>query len=268
MPRKKRVRSTPISDSEILAMYEVILPLIYDNPERLDVAYQINRRILALIPFNFLHYVMQDKPLPKRFDTLIETWSGFGHGKQVPDISMVPATETEPDEAFEESVRRNYSKVIEQHILTYPESKDFHYHKIESRMYPRIVVGFFRDKNAHSNNRFTKVEIERFDQLTPHVLRLFRVALTQVQQSEAFKYFDSFAKIGSQLATEYELSDAEVRLIPDILFGYSIEEIAERQFVSLATVKTHVNHILKKTGTKSRLDFIGKFFTSPDHVQL
>jgi DNA-binding CsgD family transcriptional regulator len=268
MPEKKRTRSNSISAEEILAMYEVILPLIYDNPEGLDVAFQINKEVLALIPFNFLHYAMEGESLPKRFTTHIETWSGFGHDEQDPNISVVPAKEAEADDTFDESVKRNYRQVIDRHIAAHPSSKEFYYHRIESRVYPRIVVGFFRDKNAHSNNRFTKEEIERFDQLTPHVLRLFRVALTQVQQSEAFKYFDSFAKIGSQLATEYELSDAEVRLIPDVLFGYSIEEIAERNFVSPATIKTHVNHILKKTGTKSRLDLIGKFFTSPDHVQL
>jgi DNA-binding CsgD family transcriptional regulator len=268
MPEKKRTRSNSISAEEILAMYEVILPLIYDNPEGLDIAYQINKQVLSFIQFDSLHYIMEGESLPKRFSTHIETWSGFGHDEQDPNISVVPAKETEADDTFEESINRNYRQVIDRHIAAHPASKEFYYHRIESRVYPRIVIGFFRDKNARPDNGFTPEEIHCFDGLAPHILRLFRVVLTQVQQTEAFKYFDSFAKIGSRISAEHDLSEAETNLIPDILFGYSSEEIAERHFVSLATVKTHVNHILKKTGTKSRLDFIGKFFTSPGHVQL
>ena len=268
MPKKKHTRLNPISAEEILAMYEAILPLLYDNPEGLDIAYQINKQVLALIPFNFLHYAMEGESLPKRFETHIETWSGFGNSEQAPGISVVPAKGTELDEAFEETVKHNFRQVIDRRIAADPASKEFYYHKIESRSFPKIAVGFFRVKNVLGDNGFSSEEIQRFDQLAPHILRLFRVVLTQVEHRESFKYFDSFAKIGSRISEEQGLSEAETKLLPDILFGYSSEEIAERNFISLATVKTHVNHILKKTGTKNRLDFIGKFFTSPEHVQL
>ena len=268
MPAKKKARTKAISDSDVLAMYEAIIPLIYDNPERLYVAYQINRRILTFVPFKFLHYIMEGEGMPKRFATNITTLSGFGHSEQDPNISVVPVKEAVSDEAFDESVQRNYRTIVQSYMVAHPDSKEFHYHRIESRVYPQIVVGFFRVKDARDDNNFSKEEIECFDQLTQHIFKLFRVALTQVQQSEAFRYFDSFAKIGSRITIEYSLSESETKLIPEILFGYSTEEIAERNFVSLATVKTHINHILKKTGTKSRLDFIGKFFTSPDHVQM
>jgi DNA-binding CsgD family transcriptional regulator len=152
--------------------------------------------------------------------------------------------------------------------MKFPEISQFHYMRVESKTHPRVVIGFFRDQDVRSGNAFTRIEKKILDQLTPHVIPLFRAVLNQVYLSRSFQYFSAFAQLGSKLANDYNLSDSEVKLVPDILFGYSSEEIAERQFVSLATVKTHIGHILKKTGTKSRLEFIGKFFTSPEHVQL
>jgi DNA-binding CsgD family transcriptional regulator len=51
---------------------------------------------------------------------------------------------------------------------------------------------------------------------------------------------------------QYGLSPREREVIPLLNQGLSNREIAEKLFVSLATVKTHIHNIYEKTGTKSR----------------
>lgn len=54
------------------------------------------------------------------------------------------------------------------------------------------------------------------------------------------------------LGLKYELSNKEQKVFMYLVQGFSNKEIAEQLNVSLSTVKTHVSHILSKTGKQSR----------------
>ncbi|EKY4195929.1 helix-turn-helix transcriptional regulator [Vibrio harveyi] len=54
------------------------------------------------------------------------------------------------------------------------------------------------------------------------------------------------------LGAKYELSTKEQKVFMYLVQGYSNKEIAGQLSVSLSTVKTHVSHILSKTGKQSR----------------
>jgi DNA-binding CsgD family transcriptional regulator len=269
--KKKSGGTKMIAAEDILAMYDAVIPLLSDNPQGLDIPDQINKWMLQFVPYDFGHYVMDD-PTPnsdhRRLGLISEKWERFEQEDVARSLSIYPTSLGTAGITFDEEIEKNYQSAIDRHKIKFPEIHHFHYHRIESKTYPRIVIGFFRNKDSRSNNAFTREEKEIFAQATPYIIPLFRAVLNQVYLSQSFQYFSAFAQLGSKLAQDYNLSDTEVKLIPDILFGYSNEEIAERQFVSLATVKTHISHILKKTGTKSRLEFIGKFFTSPESVKL
>jgi DNA-binding CsgD family transcriptional regulator len=56
------------------------------------------------------------------------------------------------------------------------------------------------------------------------------------------------------LVEQHGLSPREREVIPLLNQGLSNREIAEKLFVSLATVKTHLHNIYEKTGTKSRYE--------------
>jgi DNA-binding CsgD family transcriptional regulator len=262
---KNYPRSNPISDGEILAMIEAVLPLLYDNPDGIEITARINKLLKKIIPYDFCHYLMdaqRPEPVQGPINMIFEKW-----GNDTSSFALQQSSDT-LEEFFEDAVEQNYQSAMARLRERRPEILEYHYHRIESQTYPKIILGFLRFKETQTNNAFTTEEKNIFDRLAPHLILLFRMALTHASQSQAFHYFDGFSKLSSKLAIEHGLSASEVRLIPDILFGYNNKEIAEKNFISVDTVKSHIKHILKKTETKNRIDFISKFFTSPDHVQL
>ena len=280
MPQQRALRGThsclqdvpsksKIGNVDILALYQRIVPLLSNNPEQLDIASQINAWLRDVVWYDFYHYVMDD-PRPEdvsRLEASIDRFIPIGERTPEQVISFGKTHSQDRDEDFERKFERNHRQIIAMHVEKYPRDLEYHYHRIESREHPRIAIGFFRVKNDRAGD-FSADEKRIFTQLSPHLFALYRAALTQVYLSDAFQYFNSFARIGTRISNEFGLSETETKLLPDILLGSSIEEIADKHFISVATVKTHIQHILKKTNTKSRLDFIGTFFTSPEHVKL
>ena len=57
-------------------------------------------------------------------------------------------------------------------------------------------------------------------------------------------------------AIRAELSDRELEVLKLIAKGYSNEEIAKELFVSMATVKTHITHILMKLDLRDRVQAV------------
>jgi DNA-binding NarL/FixJ family response regulator len=57
---------------------------------------------------------------------------------------------------------------------------------------------------------------------------------------------------------EFGLSKREIEVLDLLAEGYSNQEIAEKLFVSLSTIKTHVSGILEKLDVKRRIQAIEK----------
>ena len=67
---------------------------------------------------------------------------------------------------------------------------------------------------------------------------------------------------GPREAADDGLTAREVEVLVEIAEGRSNTEIAGRLFVSEATVKTHVNHLLAKTGCRDRAGLVGYAYRS------
>ena len=58
------------------------------------------------------------------------------------------------------------------------------------------------------------------------------------------------------IASKYAQTASETRVLAELAAGGGIDELAERLGVSRPTVKTHMNHLLAKTGTRRQGDLI------------
>ena len=160
MPEKKRTPSASISDSEILAMYEAIIPLLTNNPEGLNLAYQVNNQLIRFVQYDFDHYIMSDPRVDHISDRIrirSEKWERFGSDNSS-SISILSTGYGTEGANFDEDIEQNYQSAIARSKALYPEGKGYHYHRIESQTHPRIVVGFFRFKSSSSNNDFSLEE--------------------------------------------------------------------------------------------------------------
>jgi DNA-binding CsgD family transcriptional regulator len=59
------------------------------------------------------------------------------------------------------------------------------------------------------------------------------------------------------ISNRFGLTPSEMRVLATVLEqGGGVRELAERLGISLATVKTHLNHIFAKTGTRRQADLL------------
>lgn len=67
-------------------------------------------------------------------------------------------------------------------------------------------------------------------------------------------YPDDAPKVAFGSGTKADLSERELEVLRELTNSYSNEEIAEKLFISVHTVRFHIQNMLRKTGFESRLD--------------
>ena len=246
----------------IIKMYRDVLPLIHSNPDEVNIPIRILWQVQQFMPIDHTHYAGDIEP-DQDPGPIHAVYENDREGKNI-SLRKMKSEEL----AFEEIIEYSRTNTITLLKNKYPHAIDIHYHEIRSADAPFVIGGYFRVQHDEINNHFTPEETETIATLAPDLILLLRVALSHEAADRRLRHFNTFSIICSRLANEYHLTDTENKLVAELLVGYSNEQIAERNFVSVSTVKTHLQHIFKKTGTKNRIDFIGKFFTSPERVQL
>ena len=59
-------------------------------------------------------------------------------------------------------------------------------------------------------------------------------------------------------ATNHEFTERELDVLKELTTGDTNAEIAERLFISIATVKSHIQHLMEKTGFKTRTELVSE----------
>lgn len=81
---------------------------------------------------------------------------------------------------------------------------------------------------------------------------------TIVVEKEVYVNRNENFVLNTSLVTELELSKREVEVLSLLAEGYSNQEIAEKLFVSLSTVKTHLQNLFVKLDVKRRTQAVDK----------
>ncbi|MBI6871123.1 helix-turn-helix transcriptional regulator [Clostridium aciditolerans] len=100
----------------------------------------------------------------------------------------------------------------------------------------------------------------QFSERDMFILRLLEPHLTNSlhqwkQQKSTLKNISDVVDAGS-LANDYKLTSREQELISLMLEGLNNDEISNKLFISLGTVKKHINNIFHKIGVKNRNQLI------------
>ncbi|MCR5458028.1 MAG: response regulator transcription factor [Clostridiales bacterium] len=59
-------------------------------------------------------------------------------------------------------------------------------------------------------------------------------------------------------ATNHEFTERELDVLKELSTGDTNTEIAERLYISVATVKSHIQHLMEKTGFKTRTELVSE----------
>ena len=59
-------------------------------------------------------------------------------------------------------------------------------------------------------------------------------------------------------ATNHEFTERELDVLKELTTGDTNAEIAKRLFISVATVKSHIQHLMEKTGFKTRTELVSE----------
>ncbi|MBS1912367.1 MAG: hypothetical protein JST22_10305 [Bacteroidetes bacterium] len=142
----------------------------------------------------------------------------------------------------------------------YPDMLNLHTYWFESRRWKSMVLGIVRvDRPDEEYGTFTDEERTTLDMIGHHMMNCIRVymELTRVHRLS----FDFFAERCRTVATTHGLTTSELKVLRLMVDGVSNNAISEELGIALATVKTHVSHILQKTGCRNRSDVIGQHFS-------
>ena len=71
-------------------------------------------------------------------------------------------------------------------------------------------------------------------------------------------YPDSTPLIRIGNATNHEFTERELDILKELTTGDTNSEIAARLFISVATVKSHIQHLMEKTGFKTRTELVSE----------
>ena len=74
----------------------------------------------------------------------------------------------------------------------------------------------------------------------------------------ARKVIESFQHPSSANKNDYELTTRETEILNSLIDGLSYKKLAEKYFISISTVRTHIGHIYEKLHVNSKAQAVAK----------
>ena len=268
MDNRKQTEQKIISEKDILGLYTSILPLISHNPEKQNIQKIVGNALSQFLFYNTYYFAVEDlhQNSEEKWNNRFEMFARKTEKNNLEKFSKItPVYGKDLDAAnrFETDVDYCFKISLEGFKNNHGENAQYFHYRMHSEQMPMVAIGFIR-----KDDPFTDNEIKLLSNLREHICLILRTTTYSLSGSTEFQYFSAYTKLLTFISENYDLSESESKLLPEILYGYTNEEIANRNFISLDTVKSHLKHIFKKTNTKSRVDFISAFFTSPDRVRV
>jgi len=265
------MRSTDLLPLDgVVKLYKDSLAATLDDPEQfLTTLTECVRDMLEIVG---LVLVAEPRKSEEGFRKQIETIETV-RMRESEGEALVKRDETgwinteETDDLLAEVMSRGIEHITRILDKRFPEHIGLITHWVTIDHTPRVAICFFRPHlNDDTHVPFSKAEVRTIQQLTPHLSNIVRIHIDTVQSRRAG--FDFFAERCHEIATRFGLTMQEFRVLRKLVAGASNTEISEETGTTPATVKTHITHILQKTGCRNRSALIGKHFSSRSTIKI
>lgn len=125
------------------------------------------------------------------------------------------------------------------------------------RRYPNIKIIIVTSMPEYSwLARARKIGVDSFWYKDGHKDSILDVMERTMAGEHIYPDETPLIRIGS--ATNHEFTERELVILKELTTGDTNAEIAERLHVSVATVKSHILHLMEKTGFKTRTELVSE----------
>ena len=125
------------------------------------------------------------------------------------------------------------------------------------RRYPNIKIIIVTSMPEYSwLARARKIGVDSFWYKDGHKDSILYVMERTMAGEHIYPDETPLIRIGS--ATNHEFTERELDILKELTTGDTNAEIAERLHVSVATVKSHILHLMEKTGFKTRTELVSE----------
>lgn len=184
---------------------------------------------------------------------------------ETPKIEMEPLQSEGTTDLFEGLIAKGEEDLLKVADERYPNHTAVHKYWFRTEGEPRTAGCIFRAQTQDDQMAaFTDEELQVLRACEPHLGLCLR--LHGELSRPHHRSFDFFTGICRQIASAHGLTNSEFRVLQKMVEGTSNNDICRELQISLATVKTHISHILQKTGCRNRADLIGKYFSSKQAI--
>jgi DNA-binding CsgD family transcriptional regulator len=251
------------TDARLVMLYHDILSAMLDAPE--SFVDTLTRQIAAIIPCHGIVMVVvpdaHEMPEGARAENVAHVMFDLKDRPSSTDVTMRSLDVERGHIALDDLVAGAEHDLAAAMDARMPGHGGLFIHWIRHEKEPHVAAAIFRVYQPKERyGMYTSSELRLLDEIRPHLLMCVRVyqELTRARRAT----FDFFAERCSALAVSSGLTTTEERVLRKMVEGAANKMISNELGISLATVKTHISHILQKTGCRNRTDLIGRHFSS------
>lgn len=246
---------------QLVGFYHDLMGTLLDRRELF--ARMLTEKVAEVVPSHGIVMVLDSEEHgaePSGFENVAHVHVGRGLENLEPSSVRLEQMERGKD-LFARLVSNSMEELKDAMRHRYPDHTAMHTHWLEVDAMPRLALCICRvDLPDALIGPFADQDLRTLNTISPHLIVCARMyaEITRISRTS----FDFFALRCEELAAQFELTSSEYRVLRLMVGGATNKEVSDELGVSLATVKTHISHIMQKTGCRNRSDLIGKHFAS------
>lgn len=210
-----------------------------------DSEFRIKEKGVSAIAYNVL--IVEDQDMPRElFEIYINSSDHFNHLLSVTNASAALSV-----------CRNNRVDLILMDVMTELGHSGLDAAKDIKRQFPHIKIIIVTSMPEYSwLEQAREIGVDSFwykDGQKDSILDVMEQTM-----ADAHIYPDKTPLIRIGNATNHEFTQRELDILKELATGDSNAVIAERLYISVGTVKSHIQHLLEKTGFKTRTELVSE----------